>query len=578
MINTMNVFLVLSGSILLNFVLATEYIPLQCGIQPIGSEELAEKETDTILGEFPWHTAIYHISHDSIIYVCGGTMIDERFILTSGHCVFNLDSGEIMANTLMVVRLGVHSLDAPFQLTSQQYSVGEIHIHPNFTFGHPKHDIAILMLSMVVRFSDYVHPVCVDQTGESENGYGTVVGWGLADVSVSSDLRDVQLPMHSGLLCPEPNEETFCAGYSDGTNVCNGDIGGGIFIKRGKAWTLVGVLSKPKNTIINNDTCQINGYATFTKVHTFLPWIEMTTRLQLKDESDEFKFTAPTGTPAKSCEAKEFDITKWYTNYLPEECGSYVVNRIVRGQKANLSEFPWMAIVRYLIAPIHELDNLCAGTLISKRYVLTAAHCVKESKRPYQVRLGEYIIGQERDCDPNDKRDCAPPVRDYGIECIIRHQNYNRRTKQNNIALLRLDRDVTFEDHISPICLPVLLQLKTMQPYRYIITGWGDREDESKSMTLLKATVKPANQSECQEWMNLKGLKLSQNQLCVGKPDGPDACRGDGGGPLGYSAWYNGMRFVQFGIVSFGFGCGVVPAVYTKLADYMDWIVANMKP
>lgn len=290
MVNTMNVVLVLSGSILLDFVLAAGLIPLQCGIQPIGSEELADKETDTILGEFPWHSAIYHISHDSDVYVCGGTMIDERVILTSRHCVFNYDRGEVMANTSIVVRLGVHSLDAPFQLTSQQYSVSEIYLHPNFTFEHPEHDIAILKLSTVVRFSDYVHPVCVDQTGKIEKGYGTVVGWGLAGGSVSSDLRDVQLPMHSGLLCPEPSEETFCAGYSNASNVCNGDIGGGIFIKRGKAWTLVGVLSKSKNTIIKNDTCQINGYATFIKVHTFSQWIEMTTRLQLKDESDEYKF------------------------------------------------------------------------------------------------------------------------------------------------------------------------------------------------------------------------------------------------------------------------------------------------
>lgn len=219
-------------------------------------------------------------------------MIDERFILTSGHCVFNHDRGETMVNTSIVVRLGVHSLDAPFQLTSQQYSVSEIHLHPNFTSGHPEHDIALLKLSMVVRFSDYVHPVCVDQTGEPDKGNGTVVGWGLADLSVPSDLRDLQLPMHRGSQCPQPNEGTFCAGYPHGTNVCNGDIGGGIITKRGKAWTLVGVLSKPNNAVINNRTCQINGYATFTKVYKSISWIETTTGLQIKDDSDESKFIA----------------------------------------------------------------------------------------------------------------------------------------------------------------------------------------------------------------------------------------------------------------------------------------------
>lgn len=154
--------------------------------------------------------------------------------------------------------------------------------------------------------------------------------------------------------------------------------------------------------------------------------------------------------------------------------------------------------------------------------------------------------------------------------------NINKNTQIDNQLLNDL-HPVFHLDHIQPICLPTSPHLQGLQLPQYIVTGWGDTEDEQKSMTLLKTTVKRANRSECEAWMEIRGFKLTDNQLCVGEPDGADSCKGDGGAPLGYSAEYNrGIRFVQFGIVSFGSGCGVVPSVYTKVADYMEWMKENM--
>lgn len=132
-----------------------------------------------------------------------------------------------------------------------------------------------------------------------------------------------------------------------------------------------------------------------------------------------------------------------YPDLLPgtKTCGKYTVNRIRAGQQAALREFPWMAIIRYdkLVHPG------CIGTLISKRYVLTAAQCARSDWKPYQVRLGEHTVGRDRDCSLKDAKDCAPPVRDYDIESIVEHWNHNASVNTNDTALLRLKSDVTFE-------------------------------------------------------------------------------------------------------------------------------------
>lgn len=92
----------------------------------------------------------------------------------------------------------------------------------------------------------------------------------------------------------------------------------------------------------------------------------------------------------------------------------------------------------------------------------------------------------------------------------------------------------------------------------------------------MKTTVRAVALSNCQKVFSEKWLW--ESHLCAGGAgDGCDTCVGDAGGPLGYPVRYNGVRFVQFGVTSFGKNCGRFPAVYTNVAHFVDWIFANME-
>lgn len=52
------------------------------------------------------------------------------------------------------------------------------------------------------------------------------------------------------------------------------------------------------------------------------------------------------------------------------ECGTADKDRVAGGEKAGLRELPWMALLRY------DDEFHCGGSLITNRYVLTAAHCI----------------------------------------------------------------------------------------------------------------------------------------------------------------------------------------------------------
>ncbi|KXJ71591.1 hypothetical protein RP20_CCG020195 [Aedes albopictus] len=275
-------------------------------------------------------------------------------------------------------------------------------------------------------------------------------------------------------------------------------------------------------------------------------------------------------------------------NLLPRDCGLRVDDRLAFGNLTKVFSYPWMAVLRYDSNGV--IVDGCGGSIINNRYVLTAAHCVKtRSTMPlHSVVLGEHTKNQELDCniyhDKNGneiERDCAEPAEVFGIEKFVVHPDYNRPKYSNDIALVRLDKQVVMKDHIRPICLPVTSALQKMTFDKYIVTGWGTTEKKVGSNTLLQANLPHVSVADCQQKMNENRLniQLSDKQLCAGGVDKVDTCKGDSGGPLGFSAPYNGARFVQFGVVSLGVdSCGEksVPGIYCRVSAYMDWILDNV--
>uniref|UniRef100_A0A1W7R7X0 Putative trypsin-like serine protease n=1 Tax=Aedes albopictus TaxID=7160 RepID=A0A1W7R7X0_AEDAL len=550
---------------------------LKCGMrQQISQSETVPtiiNGTETTEGQWPWHVAIFH----SFQYVCGGSIISKTYVLTAAHCTLHRKNRQKQNVKNIFVDAGTHDLFTFYN--RQRHSVKSVSIFDNYTWPSHQYDIAILELDTELKFDQYVQPVCVSLEQNLVNKVGTVVGWGLTEFDTASTiLREARLPVVDTMTClnsdheafgPTLKRQMFCAGYTNGTGVCNGDSGGGLFFEINGVWYLGGIVSFTRARDENKTMCYTKGYGVFTKIHDFLSWIREHTHL---------KHLIGEGEPRskRTCVAINATATNTDVRKLPRQCGVYYPNRMFRGQRTRVFEFPWMALLIHASGYWQKV-----GTLINNRYILTGAlpflprHVVK-------ARLGEHMIGQTIDC--NEDEDCAPPVQDIDIQCIIYHPRTSRSRWANDIALLRLAEHVEFKDHIQPICLPTKPILRKMEPPRYILTGWGATEEEDESPVLLKGFISTIDLAGCQMIARNISTEKQQividNQFCSESTHEAAASYGDHGAPVGYTIKHNGIRFVQFGIFSFSlrYFNGSRYHVYTNVSSYMDWILANIVP
>ncbi|KAF2895591.1 hypothetical protein ILUMI_10586, partial [Ignelater luminosus] len=277
-------------------------------------------------------------------------------------------------------------------------------------------------------------------------------------------------------------------------------------------------------------------------------------------------------------------------NLLPgkEICGRGYIEKILGGEITDIREFPWMALLEYKTSRGNKF--MCGGSLINNRYVLTAAHCIVNERtstgtKLISVRLGEYDLTKQRDCSDSTPglENCADPPIDVTIEKQIPHELFNRRSKnrEHDIALVRLNREVSYSEYVSPICLPTTEQVDPNSINNLIVAGWGATENNTNSDVKLKLLLPLVSNTECSSIFEKQTpIKIGNGQICAGGSEGKDACRGDSGGPL-MLIEREPMKenYVAVGLVSFGFGCGIegYPGVYTRVSSYVQWITDNIK-
>ena len=59
------------------------------------------------------------------------------------------------------------------------------------------------------------------------------------------------------------------------------------------------------------------------------------------------------------------------------------------------------------------------------------------------------------------------------VSLVVKHPDYDERTKDNDIALLRLSSAVTFSDFVRPVCLAAERSFFPAGLSSWV-TGWGD--------------------------------------------------------------------------------------------------------
>ncbi|KFZ62366.1 Serine protease 55, partial [Antrostomus carolinensis] len=199
------------------------------------------------------------------------------------------------------------------------------------------------------------------------------------------------------------------------------------------------------------------------------------------------------------------------------------------GRYAKVGEFPWLVSIQ------SKGKHICGGTMISTFWILTVAHCfAEEVPRDLTVVVGGI--------------DLNLPMEKHKLDSLILHENYDRMSMENDIALILLSSPIEFSSEKIPICLPFTSDNNTWQ--HCWVAGWGTTNAVAapKSHLLQKARMKLISREQCLEWIP----QLMENMLCAELDRGErGACQVDSGGPLVCSYW-DTMKWFQVGIVSWG--------------------------
>jgi len=237
------------------------------------------------------------------------------------------------------------------------------------------------------------------------------------------------------------------------------------------------------------------------------------------------------------------------------------------------NEYPWQVG----IVVKEESQIWCGGSLISDRWVLTAAHCTccaeGQKAENLQVLLGEHNQAKDEGTIRSD------------IEKIVNHAEYNKGTHNDyDISLVKLVTiiDFTKVPNIRPICLPVD-DSNDYNGYLATVSGWGKTGVEGElSSVLQEVDVKVIGDESCRKDFKYEAEEITDQMMCAHVAGGGmDSCQGDSGGPLvSYGegdGFTPGQNFELIGVVSWGVGCADpdYPGVYTRVSRQLGWIAEN---
>lgn len=254
-----------------------------------------------------------------------------------------------------------------------------------------------------------------------------------------------------------------------------------------------------------------------------------------------------------------------------------IKQRVVGGTITRNGQFPWMVFIHanHKFHNDTHTSNLCGGSLIHPRWVLTAAHCLPFGERTTRVVVH---IGKKSPVSLNAGRTQWKPEK-YRIRTIFIHPSYKGSGfSGGDLALLYLPRASSHPT--VRIAIPPVDNKWYANGVQATVAGWGStspRETQQVSRYLQHAKLKIVSHKKCNRATSFNGSVL-KDMFCAAAT-GKDACYSDSGGPLMVKDSCNN-EWILIGVVSWGKSCAhkQYPGVYVKLTHYSDWIYDHLDP
>uniref|UniRef100_A0A7N4V6E9 Peptidase S1 domain-containing protein n=1 Tax=Sarcophilus harrisii TaxID=9305 RepID=A0A7N4V6E9_SARHA len=183
---------------------------------------------------------------------------------------------------------------------------------------------------------------------------------------------------------------------------------------------------------------------------------------------------------------------------------------IVNGQNAVPGSWPWQVSLQ------RRGNHFCGGSLISNKWVVTAAHC-------YVKTTDKVIAGMH---DMNSYREKVQVLR---IAKVFNYKNFDSGTLSNDITLLKLATPARFQKNVSPVCLPSASD-DFPEDTTCVTTGWGRTKYYASRLPniLQQAEVPLLSNTNCKNYFE---TIVKDTMICAGA-NGISSCMGDSGGPL----------------------------------------------
>ncbi|KAJ8921899.1 hypothetical protein NQ315_008532 [Exocentrus adspersus] len=323
--------------------------------------------------QFPHMAVIGFGDKNNTQWLCGASLISYNFVLTAAHCLNSAEFG-----LPKYVRIGDLDLATDTdEAGPQDFNVKNVFPHPEYKKPARYNDIGLIELDRNVTLTQFVSIACLDTKRNHTEKQMTATGWGRTEFlgDSSSFLLKAQFDIAPNDACRpfyEKDEENLpmgviddlqiCAGGVKEQDTCQGDSGGPLQVLSARSSSII-VYDIVAVTSIGKPCGLTKAPSLYTRVYSYLEWIEDIVWPSSYAIPRIRSYTAIVEPALRGC-----------SHYHPSY--SYPGIGISGGLTALPTEYPHMAVIGYETE--EGIEWKCGGSLISKKFVLTAAHCTND--------------------------------------------------------------------------------------------------------------------------------------------------------------------------------------------------------